>query len=118
MVVVTNLFRDQLDRFGELDTTARLIAQGMNKNQSFAVLNADDPNVSQLLINGSKWYYGIESLSTRAISPDEVPVATGQYALGSMFGANNMELSYCSQCGSEVSYDFVYYGQLWAMAMQ
>ncbi len=31
-VVVTNLFRDQLDRFGELDTTAKLIAQGILKS--------------------------------------------------------------------------------------
>ncbi|HEY9784623.1 MAG TPA: Mur ligase family protein, partial [Candidatus Obscuribacterales bacterium] len=60
-IVVTNLFRDQLDRFGELDTTARLIEKGIALNHSTAVLNADDPNVSQLCPNEQRYYFGIES---------------------------------------------------------
>jgi UDP-N-acetylmuramyl tripeptide synthase len=61
-VVVTNLFRDQLDRFGELDTTANLIEKGINIKSSKAVLNADDPTVSQLAQGSSRVYFGIESM--------------------------------------------------------
>ncbi len=47
VVVVLNLLRDQLDRYGELDHTAELIAAGLAHTQA-AVLNADDPLVAHL----------------------------------------------------------------------
>ena len=62
-VLVTNLFRDQLDRFGELDTTARLITRGILQNKSSAVLNADDPNVAQMVPDCQRLFYGIKSLA-------------------------------------------------------
>jgi len=45
--VVTNLARDQLDRYGELDTTAGHIAAAIT-HAGGAVLNADDPMVAGL----------------------------------------------------------------------
>ncbi len=95
-IIVTNLFRDQLDRFGELDTTARLLNKGIAINNSQTVLNADDPNVASLAPNSRHLYYGIESLS---------PSCANQAGLLA-------ELSYCSKCGNEYSYDLVFYGQL------
>ncbi|MBP6745373.1 Mur ligase family protein [bacterium] len=100
-VVVTNLFRDQLDRFGELDTTARLINAGINLNNSMAILNSDDPNVSQLAPDVEHLFFGLESLLQSA---SEVANSTSPSA--------NMELSYCSKCGKEVSYSTVFYGQI------
>lgn len=47
VMVVLNLARDQLDRYGELDRTARLIAEGL-KYADQAVLNGDDPLVAEL----------------------------------------------------------------------
>jgi UDP-N-acetylmuramyl tripeptide synthase len=47
LVVVTNLARDQLDRYGELDTTAGHIAAAIT-HAGGAVLNADDPMVAGL----------------------------------------------------------------------
>lgn len=46
-VVVTNLFRDQLDRYGELDTTARFIADGIKQCQLplSLYLNAHDERI-------------------------------------------------------------------------
>ncbi|MBI4532407.1 MAG: DUF1727 domain-containing protein [Candidatus Melainabacteria bacterium] len=96
-VVVTNLFRDQLDRFGELDTTAKLIGQGISLSSCQAILNADDPNVAQLSPQSSRLYYGIESLALGS----EMVTSLGQ-----------VELAYCGQCGSEYSYDRRFYGQL------
>src|SRR5574344_748537 len=48
-LLVTNLFRDQLDRYGELDTTARKIQEAIDKNKDLRLfLNADDPMVANL----------------------------------------------------------------------
>jgi UDP-N-acetylmuramyl tripeptide synthase len=100
-VVVTNLFRDQLDRFGELDTTAKLISKGIRIKNSTVVLNADDPNVSQLEEDAQRVYFGIESLGARSEADSE-----GQPKM------LNAELAYCAKCGAEVRYEQVFYGQL------
>ena len=52
-IIVTNLFRDQLDRFGEIDSTQKLIVNAiknlLDKNQSVnIVLNADDAKVTNI----------------------------------------------------------------------
>lgn len=100
-VVVTNLFRDQLDRFGELDTTAKLIEKGIGIKTSKAILNADDPTVSQLAQGSNRVYFGIESM--HKLPSKNTPSAVK---------LSNAELAYCSQCGSEVRYEQVFYGQL------
>ncbi len=48
IIVVLNIFRDQLDRYGELDTTAKLIGAGMAATKAECYLNADDPLVASL----------------------------------------------------------------------
>jgi UDP-N-acetylmuramyl tripeptide synthase len=98
-VVVTNLFRDQLDRFGELDTTASLIEKGIKTKTSRAILNADDPTVSQLAQDSNRVYFGIESVQ-------ELDEKSSSKKL------SNAELAYCSKCSSEVIYEQVFYGQL------
>ncbi|MBT6843464.1 MAG: DUF1727 domain-containing protein [Candidatus Melainabacteria bacterium] len=48
-ILVTNLFRDQLDRFGEIDTTQKLIVKGIKHCVgSTIVLNADDTKVFEI----------------------------------------------------------------------
>lgn len=47
VMIVTNLARDQLDRFGELATTAAHVAEAV-RHAELAVLNADDPLVVEL----------------------------------------------------------------------
>lgn len=48
VITVLNLFRDQLDRYGELDTTARMIGGGISATTADVVLYADDPLVATL----------------------------------------------------------------------
>ena len=50
VMVVTNLFRDQLDRYGEVDTVAGMLREGLAAAGPGAtlVLNADDPSVAGL----------------------------------------------------------------------
>ncbi len=60
-LIVTNLFRDQLDRYGELATTAGYIKDAIDKNPDLMVfLNADDPLVTNLDKNGI--FYGFEEV--------------------------------------------------------
>ncbi len=62
-LVVTNLFRDQLDRYGELDTTAKKIQSAIDKNKDLVLLlNADDPLVANLGHDNKKLYYGFENI--------------------------------------------------------
>jgi len=44
-VVALNVMRDQLDRFGEIDTTARLIASTMQAATDGSIVNLDDPRL-------------------------------------------------------------------------
>lgn len=71
-LLVTNLFRDQLDRYGELDTTARKIQEAIDKNAALRlVLNADDPKVTNLGADREKIYFGfdkVEILTNSTIS--------------------------------------------------
>ena len=62
VIAVTNLFRDQLDRFGELDATAELIEKGIiNCPDATMILNADDVRVAFLKTDNEKVYFGIKA---------------------------------------------------------
>ena len=61
-LIVTNLFRDQLDRYGELETTAGFIKNAINKANPILFLNADDPLVANLGKEKEAFYYGFENV--------------------------------------------------------
>lgn len=46
--LLLNVLRDQLDRFGEIDQTARLLSYVAEQTTGVVVLNAGDPRLSQL----------------------------------------------------------------------
>lgn len=80
-LIVTNLFRDQLDRYGELSTTASFIQNAIDKNKNLnLLLNADDPLVTNLSSGGNNTkYYGFEEVeicsekhNTTSNAPTEV----------------------------------------------
>jgi lipid II isoglutaminyl synthase (glutamine-hydrolysing) len=52
-VCITNIFRDQLDRFGEINTTQKLLIEGietlyLENAKPILILNADDKKVSEI----------------------------------------------------------------------
>lgn len=106
-VLVTNLFRDQLDRFGELDTTAKLIEKGIRQNGSLAVLNSDDPNVARLAGECRRIFYGLSSLSCQAIVEESSGLNDSSCA-----DSANVEIAYCANCGHQIVYEQIFYGQL------
>lgn len=52
VVVITNLFRDQLDRYGEIDSVAHKWKTALENlsDQTWIVVNADDINVASLVV--------------------------------------------------------------------
>ncbi len=78
-LVVTNLFRDQLDRYGELDTTKQKIQEGIDFMPDVRlILNADDPLVSSLHAKNKKpVFYGIKNITDNSgnkmnLAPEEI----------------------------------------------
>lgn len=94
--IITNFFRDQLDRYGELDTTVRLVRDSLPKETVF-VLNADDPLVAQFGINTNNkpLYYGVER------TPDSRSESV-----------ETREARFCPVCGIALDYSLFHYGQL------
>jgi UDP-N-acetylmuramyl tripeptide synthase len=95
---VSNVFRDQLDRYGELAHTVSLLADGCAAlpERAALVLNADDPYVAALADKAPatvrRWYYGVDAADGR------VTTAGG---LG--------DARWCPRCGAELTYrDRVY----------
>lgn len=97
LLVVTNFFRDQLDRYGELSTTVRYVRAGLMHlaPDGRAVLNADDPHVAQLGEGVDAVYYGIDG-----------PAA----AAGSLEDAGDAR--FCPRCGTELVYTVRRYAHL------
>jgi UDP-N-acetylmuramyl tripeptide synthase len=95
-ILLGNLFRDQLDRYGELDTIAerweRLLAQG----DARLVLNADDPLIADLgREHPDALYFGLEDDSL---------------ALPGM--AHAADAKHCRRCGAPYAFDAIYLGHL------
>jgi UDP-N-acetylmuramyl tripeptide synthase len=96
-LVLGNLFRDQLDRYGELDTIIRRWA-GVAGSDSVGrlVVNADDPSLAGIADGeGEVLYFGIEDASAGAASPQHAS-----------------EQVRCPRCGSSLEYGAWYVGHL------
>ncbi|MBE3575015.1 MAG: DUF1727 domain-containing protein [Firmicutes bacterium] len=104
VVVVTNFFRDQLDRYGEVDHTVRLVHQALTRlgPQSRVLLNADDPLVAGLAegLSAQVLFFGQEA---EGAGPREGVVHPLQQV---------MDAHFCPHCGSPLKYDQVYYGHM------
>lgn len=98
-IVVLNLFRDQLDRYGELDTTAALIGQGIAATKARVYLNADDPLVASLAKYAALpelvHYFGIEGL----------PATSTTHAMAT-------DSDRCPVCGSRLTFSRTFYGHI------
>ncbi|BCL80155.1 hypothetical protein ccbrp13_26200 [Ktedonobacteria bacterium brp13] len=104
IIVFTNLFRDQLDRYGEVDaiTSRWKTAIAQIPENATLVLNADDPAIAQLGDNfkGRIIYYGVNQLST-AFHQDS---ADERHQV--------IDTRVCSTCGGEFVYDTRFYSHM------
>jgi UDP-N-acetylmuramyl tripeptide synthase len=80
VVVVTNLFRDQLDRYFEIDQLAKRIGDAVAEldPKTIVVLNADDPIVAFLGTRhrGAVVYFGVDDPSVGGKVPQTISDAT------------------------------------------
>lgn len=72
--LLLNVMRDQLDRFGEIDTTAKMLAQIAAKTTGTVVLNRQDPRVlkiARILKNQKAVYFGLAPELTKLFPNDD-----------------------------------------------
>ncbi len=94
-VLITNFFRDQLDRYGEIEKAFQDIFEALEPLQTKLILNADDPQVSNFKkLNKKNIYYG---------------VAHNQYSTNE---ETITESKFCPVCTSYLEYNYYNYGQL------
>lgn len=93
-VVITNLFRDQMDRYGEIDDTIALLNEALNKTpNSTLILNGDDPFCAQFGRGRKAIYFGV----------------------GEPYNKNNDDTNegrFCVLCGAPLKYEYRHYSQL------
>lgn len=94
-VVVTNFFRDQLDRYGEIEKAFQDISDALEPLDTTLILNADDPLVSNFKnLKKRNIFYGV---GKNQFSNQEEGV---------------IESRFCPSCASRLEYDYFNYGQL------
>jgi lipid II isoglutaminyl synthase (glutamine-hydrolysing) len=99
LVLLHNLFRDQLDRYGEVDTIAGQwrAALAQLPPESVVLLNADDPSIAGLRegLRARVSTYGLEDL--RHASDSAAHVADAQF---------------CARCGGRYQYEPRFYAHI------
>ncbi len=96
MVVITNLFRDQLDRYGAIDMTVDFIRRALDlAPEAKLILNGDDPLVAQFGEKTTRTCYYMCVDEEVCSEADEVK-----------------EGKFCSFCGQALSYAYHHYSQL------
>ena len=98
IMVITNMFRDQLDRYGEIDITVDIIRRAIAEAGAVKlVLNADDPLCVQFsCVEGADAvFYGI----SEKVLPQVDDTKEGRF---------------CPICGTELDFDYYHYSQLGA----
>ncbi|AME09448.1 MULTISPECIES: Mur ligase family protein [Gemella] len=93
--VINNFFRDQIDRFGEIDTLIATIGEQLEGKNVQLILNSDDPFVTRLAKYGkNNIYFGISKDAYKF----------------SDYGIS--ESKFCPNCGTELTYSYIHYSQL------
>lgn len=97
-MVLTNLFRDQLDRYGEIDITMNLLKEVMQTAPDMTVIvNGDDALSVFLAMDAGNPYitYGISEKVVDDTDSHEI-----------------REGRFCKKCGAIMHYNFYHYSQL------
>jgi UDP-N-acetylmuramyl tripeptide synthase len=95
-ILLGNLFRDQLDRYGELDAIADSWRELLLASDAQAILNADDPLLADLgRERAGVLYFGVQ---------DDTLALPGL--------AHAADAKHCRNCGAPYIFDAVYLGHL------
>jgi lipid II isoglutaminyl synthase (glutamine-hydrolysing) len=95
-ILLANLFRDQLDRYGELETIAERWEEALCHQDAQLVLNCDDPSIADLgRDRAGVLYFGVED--------DSLALAGIAHAA---------DAKHCRRCGAPYVFDAIYLGHL------
>ena len=96
VITITNLFRDQLDRYGEVYTTLLKILEGIKKvPKSKLILNGDDSLFGELPVNNETLFYGFK----KAVNDNKIIDP-------------NADAKFCKICKAPYEYNFITYNHL------
>lgn len=96
VITITNLFRDQMDRYGEVYTTLEKLLDGIkNCSNSTLILNGDESLLGQLNVINPKIYYGFNA-----------PVQNDKDL------SLNADAKFCKICKNPYQYNFITYNHL------
>ncbi len=96
IITITNLFRDQLDRYGEVYTTLEKILEGIKKvPETKLILNGDESLLGGLKLKNPMYYYGF---NTSINDNKEIEI--------------NADAKFCKFCKTPYSYNFITYNHL------
>ncbi len=105
IAVFTNLFRDQLDRYGEVDSVAARWRQAIETLPTSAtlILNADDPTIAHLgaSFGGQTLYFGIDDPAL------DLSMQDGSYGRHQVIDTRT-----CPRCGSDYIYSVRLYSHM------
>lgn len=96
-MVLTNLFRDQLDRYGEIDITMNILETMIRSVPKLKVLVNGDDALSAYLAMSSGNPYVAYGISQQVMKNDINEIREGRF---------------CKKCGERLSYRFYHYSQL------
>jgi len=97
-LVITNFFRDQLDRAGEMETIIRKIQDVTADFKGDIILNGDDPNTLRIADTAKLAKIHTFSVCRNAVSKDKTDEAS--------------EGKFCPRCGSPLEYEFYQYSHI------
>jgi len=107
MVLVTNIFRDQLDRFGELYSMAAMLEAAIEAlpGQASAVLNGDDPLVAGFAPRAAarRVYFGLHAAGAAARADAGADAGVPEHAADTIR---------CVRCQHALTYHRVYLSHL------
>ena len=96
IITITNLFRDQLDRYGEVYTTLKKILEGIEKTPtSTLILNGDESLLGNLNLKNPLVYYGFGTKVNENKIVD-----------------TNADAKFCTICKAPYGYNFITYNHL------
>ena len=111
-LILINLFRDQLDRYGEVNTIAKKWGEAIRHllPKTKLILNADDPQIAYLgksrgvvAESPSRWNRIDTSVFYFGLNDKTLHHKIRQHAVDS---------TYCPKCDSKLSYKSIYYSHL------
>ena len=97
LIVVTNVFPDQVERYSSIEKTYEIILEGVNKTpESILLLNGDAPTLNSVDTVNPRQYFGFSNKGVEAaLQADE-----------------GTEGIHCPTCGETLHYNFISYSNL------